>query len=144
MSRRLFAAGSWVLVATGIVHLVGHYALVTNEGASEAERQLLAAMRGDHADLGLGFVRTTFDLLTGFSLTFSVLPLGMGLLGLVLLRHAGRAPGLLRQASIVYAGSYGIMTALAFRYWFPAPLFFVLAAFLCFAAAVATAPREAA
>ena len=35
------------------------------------------------------------------------------------------------------------MTAVAFRYWFPAPLFFLAAAFLCFVAAVATAPREA-
>jgi hypothetical protein len=49
-------------------------------------------------------------------------------------------PGLLRQAAIVYAGMYGIMTAVALRYWFPAPLLFLAAAFSCFAAAVATAP----
>ena len=38
------------------------------------------------------------------------------------------------------AGIYGIMAAVAFRYWFPAPLVFLVAAFLCYAAAVATAP----
>lgn len=75
MSRRFFAAGAWVLVATGLVHLL-------------------------------------------------------------LLRHAGRAPGLLRQSAIVYAGFYGVMTGMALRYWFPAPILF-----LCFVAALATAER---
>jgi uncharacterized membrane protein YoaK (UPF0700 family) len=78
---------------------------------------------------------------TGFSLTFSILPAGMGLLGLLVRRHEGRSPGLLRQASIVYAGIYGVMTGIALRYWFPAPLFLLAAAFLCFVAAVASAPR---
>ena len=140
MSRRLFAAGCWVLIATGLVHLVGHYGLMTAQGDTEAERQLLSSMRANPQDMGLGFLRSMFDIVAGFSLTFVVLPIGMGLLGLVTLRHEGRAPGLLRQASIVYAGVYGIMTAVALRYWFPAPLLFLAAAFLCFAAAVAIAP----
>jgi hypothetical protein len=143
MSRKLFAAGCWVLVALGLVHLVGHFSLMTAQGDTEAERQLLSLMRGNAQDMGLGFIRSMFDIVAGFSLTFAILPAGMGLLGLVLLRHEGRAPGLLRHASIVHAGVYGIMTAVAFRYWFPAPLVFLAAAFLCFVAAVATAPREA-
>ena len=141
MTRRLFTIGCWVLIALGLVHLMGHYGLMTAEGDTEAERQLLSLMRGNPQDMGLGFVRSMFDIVAGFSLAFSILPVGMGLLGLLLLRHEGRAPGLLRQASIVYAGVYGIMTAVAFRYWFPAPLFFLAAAFLCFVAAVATARR---
>jgi hypothetical protein len=143
MTRRLFAAGCWVLVALGLVHSLGHYGLMNAQGDTEAEKQLLSLMRGNRQDMGLGFVRSMFDLLAGFSLTFVVLPIGMGLLGLVLLGHERRAPGLLRQGSIVYAGVYGVMTGIALRYWFPAPLFFLGAAFLCFAAAVATSPREA-
>jgi len=141
MSRRLFTAGCWVLVAIGLVHLVGHYSLMTAQGDTEVEKQFFFLMRADFWDMGLGFVRSTFDIVAGFSLTFSVLPIGMGLLGLLVRRHAGQAPGLLRSASIVYAGVYGIMTAIALRYWFPAPLVFLAAAFLCFVAAVATAPR---
>ena len=140
MSRKLFATGCWVLIATGLAHSFGHYAMMSAQGDTEAERQLLSLMRAGPQDMGLGFMRSMFDLLAGFSLAFAILPAGMGLLGLLLLRHEGRAPGLLRQASIVYAGVYGIMTAVAFRYWFPAPLFFLAASFLCFAAAVATAP----
>jgi hypothetical protein len=141
MSRKVFAAGCWVLIATGLVHLLGHYGLATAQGDTEAEKQMLSLMRGQAQDMGLGFVRSMFDIVAGFSLAFSVLSLGLGLLGLVVFRHAARAPGLVRQASIVYAGVYGIMTAVAFRYWFPAPLFFVAATFLCFLVAVATAPR---
>ncbi len=142
MARRFFAAGCWVLMATGLVHLLGHYGLMTSQGANETERQLFSLLRGYRQDLGLGFVRSTMDLLAGFSLSFAILPAGMGLVGLLLLRHAERAPGLVRQASIVYAGVYGIMTGVALRYWFPAPLFFLAAAFVCFAAAVPLAPRE--
>jgi hypothetical protein len=130
-----------VLVATGLAHLLGHYGLMTARGDTEAERQLLSLMRGNAQDMGLGFVRSTFDILAGFSLTFSVLLIGMGLVGLLVCRHGAAVSGVLRQASIVYAGIYGIMTAIAFRYWFPAPLFFLAAAFLCFVTAVATAPR---
>jgi hypothetical protein len=140
MTRKLFAAGCWVLVATGLVHALGHYSLMNAQGDTEAERQLLAAMRGNPQDMGLGFVRTMFDIVAGFSLTFTVLPLGMGLVGLLVLRREAGAPGLLREVAIAYAGIYGIMTGVALRYWFPAPLLFLAAAFLCFAAAVATAP----
>jgi hypothetical protein len=142
MSRKLFGAGCVVLIALGLVHSMGHYGLMSAEGDNEAEKQLLLLMRGNPQDMGLGFVRSMFDLLAGFSLTFVVLPIGMGLLGLVLLGHERRAPGLLRQGSVVYAGVFGIMTGIALRYWFPAPLFFLAAAFLCFTAAVATAPRD--
>lgn len=141
MSRKLFAAGCWVLIATGLVHLLGHYAMVTAEGRDETHRQLLSLMHSYKRDLGLGFVRSTFDILSGFSLTFSTLSLGLGLLGFPMLRHANAAPDLLRQAAIVYAGIYGVMTAVGFRYFFPAPLSFLVATFLCFVASVATAPR---
>jgi hypothetical protein len=141
MSSKLFTVGCVVLIALGLVHLMGHYMLTTSQGETDAERQLLALMRSNPQDMGLGMLRTMSDIVAGFSLTFSVLPLAMGLVGLVVRRHVTSAPGLLRQVAIVYAGTYGVMTAVALRYWFPAPLFFLGAAFLCFAAAVAPAPR---
>jgi len=141
MSRKLFTAGCVVLILLGLVHLLGHYMLVTSQGQSDAERQLLAMMRANPQDMGLGFVRSMFDIVSGFSLYFSLSSFALGLLGFVIRRHAVASPGLLRQAAIVYAGSYGVMTGMALRYWFPAPLFFLALAFLCFTAAVATAPR---
>jgi hypothetical protein len=141
MGRRFYAAGSWVLVALGAVHLLGHYKLMTAPGNTEADRELLSLMRGNGRDMGLGMVRSTFDILAGFSLAFSILGAGTGLLGLVLLRHLDRSPGLLRQTAIAYACIYAAMSAVALRYWFAIPLSFLAAAFVLFAAAAATAPR---
>ena len=141
MSRKLFTAGCVVLVLLGLVHLLGHYHLATASGDNEQERQAIAAMKGDPRDLGLGMVRSTFDFFVGFSLTFSVVSLGLGLLGFVVRGHFAAAPGLLRQAAVVYAGTMGVMTGVTIRYFFPPPLAFVALAFLLFVAAVATAPR---
>jgi hypothetical protein len=136
-SRRLFAAGGWVLVALGLVHLLGHYQLVTAEGADETQRQLLALMRSYERDFGAGFVRSTMELLTGFSLAFSTLTLGIGLLDLTVLRYSAGWTPLLRGVAIVNAGIFGVMTAMALRYWFVAPLLFLVLAFLCFVGALA-------
>jgi len=137
MARRFFAAGCWVLVVLGAVHLLGHYGMATSEGETAAEKQMLALMRGERQDMGLGMVRSTMDIVLGFSLAFSLLSAASGLFGLIVLRHEGRAPGLLRQAAIAYAGVFGVFSAIGLRYWFPAPDAFLLAAFACFAAAAA-------
>jgi len=144
MSRKLFTAGCVVLIALGLVHLLGHAAMQRSVGEDETERQMIALMRSHTQDMGLGFVRSMRDILNGFSLHFSVASIGMGLLGFVVRRHAAAAPGLRRQAAIVYAVTYGVLTAIGFRYWFPAPLLFLIGAFLCFAASAATAGRDAA
>lgn len=141
MARRLFAAGCWVLIVMALVHLLGHYGMMSSQGDTEAERQMLALMRGERQDMGLGMVRSMMDIVAGFSLAFSLLSAASGLFGLVVLRHERSAPGLLRQATIAYAGVFGVLFAVGLRYWFPAPLAFILAAFLCFVAAVAAGGR---
>jgi hypothetical protein len=137
MARRFFAAGCWVLIAMALVHLLGHYGMTTAQGDTEAEKQMLALMRGERQDMGLGMVRSTMDLLLGFSLAFSLLSAASGFFGLIVLRHERTAPGLLWQSSIAYAGVFGIFCAVGLRYWFPAPLLFLLAAFACFVASLA-------
>jgi len=140
MARRFFAAGCWVSVACGLVHLLGHHALVSNPGQNEAERQLLSSMKGYRQDFGLGFVRSMFDLMTGFSLAFSVECLGFGALGLVLMRHVPGFPPVLRAVAGTLAVVFAAMTGIGFVYWFAAPLSFLVLAFVCFTAAVATPP----
>jgi hypothetical protein len=139
-SRRLFAAGCWVVIACGLVHLLGHYTLVTATGQTDADRQMLALMRGNARDMGLGFVRSTFDLLKGFSLAFSVECLGFGALGLVAMRRVPGFPPLLRSVAGALAVALGALSVVGFVYWFPAPLSFLVLSFLCFAAAWAMAP----
>ena len=141
-SRWLFAAGAWVLIALGLAHLFGHYALVSAEPVDETHRRLLDLMRGYQFDHGHNFLRSTMEILAGFSLAFSVLSLGLGLLDLVVLRHASGWPPLLREVATINAGALGILTVLALRYWFPAPFLFLAAAFLCFVTALGVCPRR--
>jgi hypothetical protein len=141
-SRWLFAAGAWVLIALGLAHLFGHYSLVTTEPADETHRRLLDLMRGYQFDHGHNFLRSTMEILAGFSLAFSVLSLALGLLDLVVLRHSRAWPSLLREVATVNAGALGILTALALRYWFPVPFLFLAAAFLCFVTALGVSPRR--
>lgn len=141
-SRWLFAAGSWVLIALGLVHLVGHHSLVTAGGVDETHRRLLELMRGYQLDFGHNFLRSPMEILAGFSLAFSVLSLGWGLLDLVVLRHSAGWTPLLRDTAKINAGAFGILTALALRYWFPEPLLFLAAAFLCFVTALGVSPQR--
>jgi len=140
LSRRLFGAGAWVLVALGLAHLFGHYSLVTAEATDETHGRLLDLMRGYQYDFGHNFLRSTMELLTGFSLSFSILTLGLGTIDLIVLRHSAGWPLLLRQVGTANAGIFGIMTAVALRYWFPAPFLFLAAAFLCFVTALGLSP----
>jgi hypothetical protein len=141
MSRKLFTAGCVLLLLTGLVHLLGHYQLTTTTGETERERQLLAMMRADPQDMGLGMKRTMFDFFAGFSVTFSTLSIGMGLAAFVVRRHAAAAPGLLRPFAIVYALTWGAMLAIGLAYFFWVPDALMAFVFLLFAASALTAPR---
>lgn len=142
MSRKLFTAGCVVLILLGLVHLLGHYHLVTSAGSTEHDRQVITGMKSDPRDMGLGMKRAIFDFLAGLSLAFTVLSLGMGVAGFVVRSHAASAPGLLRQVAFAYAGTWTAMTGVGLYYLFPAPLAFIIPTALLFAAAGLTAPRS--
>ena len=108
--RRSFAAGCAILILLGLLHLSGHHSMLTSSGDSEDERRMLELMRAPQ-DMGAGFVRSTMDIVAGFSLGLSVFSVGLGLLGLVILRQ-GASPQLLRAVATVYAGIFGVMTGL--------------------------------
>jgi hypothetical protein len=140
MSRKLFTAGCVVLLLTGLVHFVGHYKLTTMTGDTEHERQMLSMMRADPQDMGLAMKRTMFDFFSGFSATFSVLSIGMGLAAFAVRGHASSAPGLLRSFALAYAITWGVMLALGLVYFFWIPDSFIAVVFVLFAASAATAP----
>lgn len=140
VSRRLFGAGAGILVALGLVHLLGHYGLMTAQPADETHARLLELMKGYQFDFGHNFNRSTFELLAGFSLVFSLNALVLGVIDLLVLRHSSGWSPLLRHVATANAGALGIMTALALRYWFPTPFLFLAAAFLCFVTALGLAP----
>lgn len=121
----------------GAAHVGGHYGMMNATGQTEPERQMLELMRTHKSDLG-GVLRTAFDLLAGFSLTFVVLPLVIGVTGLMVARHGAANRTLMRSVAIVAAGGMGVMLAIALTYWFPAVQVFLGTAFVCFVIALAT------
>jgi hypothetical protein len=141
MAMKLFTAGAWVLILLGLVHLAGHVALQGATGENEVERQLLSLMRDTRTDFGAGFVRSMRDLMSGFSLTFSVLPIGIGVIDLIVGRRGAAVPGLVRAIAIVNAVVFGVMTGVGFAYWFLAPILFLAVASLCFGIAAVAIGR---
>ena len=140
LSRRLFGAGAWVLVALGLAHLVGHYGLMTVEATDPTQARLLDLMKGYQLDFGHNFLRSMFELMAGFSLVFSVNSLALAAIDLLVLKHSSGWSPLLRHVAAANASALGIMTAMALRYWFPTPFLFLAAAFLCFVTALGLAP----
>ncbi len=123
----------------GVAHAAGHLQLVQLQAANPAEQQLFDLMTSYKTDLGAGFVRSMFDLLAGFSLTFSILPLGFGLVNWVVARR-GEA-GLRRAVAGISAVVFGAETVVGFLYWFLLPILFLAAATLLLAGAALRKPE---
>jgi hypothetical protein len=80
-----FRLGTYLLVITALVHLIGHF--YKRPPANDQERRLLELMTGYQMDVG-GLQRTVQQILSGFSLTFSVLLLFVAALNLSVMRMA--------------------------------------------------------
>lgn len=119
-------------MALALVHLIGHFQQPVP--LNDTERNLFHLMSSYRRDL-MGSMRTTTELLNGFSLTFSILPAGVAMLNLML---AGRFRGdadMLRSAARINVAMWGGMLVNSLVYWFAAPTVFLAGATLLFALA---------
>ena len=85
-------------------------------------------------DLGAGFHRTTMDFLKGFSLSFSLILLWVGLIGSS--SRSARTPRGLGAGRARLRGPRGRLLAINVTYFFLPPLVCVAVIFLAFLAAV--------
>lgn len=115
-SMRWFRIGSFVLLATCVIHVFGHFGSSTP--ANDTERQLMELMTGYRLP---SIDRTMMDLLNGFSLFFSLFYLMTGELNLWLSRAYKEQPGELRKVAVVNIIGLGIGTGLSYYYFFLAP-----------------------
>lgn len=79
--RRLFKTGAAVLVVLGLVHSLS--LIQKPVAANDTERQLLDLMANYKLNL-MGSLRGMADLMQGFSASFTVAALGLGVLDLSL------------------------------------------------------------
>jgi hypothetical protein len=113
--KTAFRTGSWLAIATGILHTLGHFQDPTPE--TDRERVMLELMRGVAFDAG-GVERTMWDILSGLSLSFTVLMLLMGIHGLRIARSGDAS--VLADTARIYAVTAAMLTGLGLLY-FPTP-----------------------
>ena len=135
--RRLFKTGAVVLVLIGLVHSLSLFEKPVP--ANDTERQLLDLMANYKFNL-MGSARSMADLMRGFSVSFMVAALGLGVLDLLLSRER---PGLLKRVALINTIWLAAMTAVSLHYFFVVPTSFLAAAWLIFALAWLKLPAEA-
>jgi hypothetical protein len=136
--RRLFTTGAVILVLLGLVHSLS--LIKPPVPANDTERQLLELMTSYKFNL-MGSVRSLADLERGFSISFMLSVLGLGVLDLLLARER---PAQLRRLALINTIWLGAMTVNSLRYFFLAPTAFLVAALLLFALAWLNPPADAA
>jgi hypothetical protein len=134
--RRLFTTGAMVLVLLGLVHSLSLFQPMVP--ANDTERQLLNLMTNYKFNL-IGSVRSMADLLRGFSISFALGALGLGVLDLLLARELAR---LLKRVALINTLWLAAITAVSLRYFFIVPTSFLVAALLIFALVWLKLPPE--
>jgi len=135
--RRLFAAGALWLVLLGLVHSLS---LIGNpQPANETERQLLDLMSNYKFSL-MGSMRSMDNLVRGFSVSFMLGCLVVGIMDWALRRERAE---LLKRVALVNTVWLAAMTAVSLRYFFVVPTSFLGVALLIFALATVRLPARA-
>ena len=135
--RRVFTAGAILLIILGLVHSLS--LIKAPVPSNDTERQLLDLMSNYKFDL-MGSQRSMDNLFRGFSISFMLAALGLGVLDLVLRRERTQ---LLKRIALVNALWLAAMTSVSLRYFFAVPTSFLVAALLVFLLAWSTLPAAA-
>jgi len=134
--RRLFQTGAVVLVLLGLVHSLSLFEKPVP--ANDTEKQLLDLMANYKFNL-MGSARSMADLMRGFSASFMLAALGVGVLDLLLSRERAE---LLKRVALINTIWLAAMTAVSLHYFFAAPTSFLVAALLIFALAWLKLPAQ--
>jgi hypothetical protein len=134
--RRFFKAGAVELVVLGAVHSLSLFG--KRVPGNDSERQLLELMT-NYKFVVMGSTRSMEEFLQGFSISFLIAMLGMGVLDLVL---ANERAGLLKRVGLVNAMLLAAMTANSMRYFFAVPTTFLALGLLLFALAWVKLPAD--
>jgi hypothetical protein len=126
---------------TGPIHLVGQLS-GPPAPSSEDERLLMDLMQRVEQDFGLGFVRSTLDIVTGLGFQYSIFMVMVGVTNLLALRMVkdGRFLRTLAWVNVLFMG---ILAVNAGVYFFVAPLLLFVLPALAFLVAAVNAPTSA-
>lgn len=117
--RRLFSTAALLMILTAAAHTLG---AVQPWPDGEAERRLIAEMRGYVVPMGMGMNPSMLDIYKDLSFTMSITLAALGVLNLVLASSRDATPRLLRNAGWVNALWVGAFLVLDYSYQLPPPL----------------------
>ena len=136
LGKRLFTAGAIVLILLGLVHSLS--LIESQVPANETEKQLFSLMSDYKFDL-MGSMRSMDNLFRGFSISFMLAAIVMGVLDLFL---RGERAGLLKRVALINLIWLAAMSAVSLRYFFAAPTSFLVVPLLLFVLAWIKVPAE--
>jgi hypothetical protein len=134
--KRLFIVGAVVLILLGLVHSLS--LIQPLMPSNETEKQLLGLMSDYKFDL-MGSMRSMDNLFRGFSISFALAAIVMGVLDLGLRNERS---GLLKRVALINLIWLAAMSAVSLRYFFAAPTSFLVVALLTFMLAWIKFPAE--
>jgi hypothetical protein len=126
-ARRLLLIGSWVLIACGVLHTVGYSMARNSPPENDTERQLNGLMRNYRPS---SHTRTMQEMVDGFSLTFTILPIALGAICILVARSSDSR--LQRNVAMAAAVALAAESTVSILFWFPAPTVFLVASTLAF------------
>lgn len=108
IQRVLFKAGGWASLVTAALHLVGHFS-ERPRPANETEATMRRLMETYSFDL-MGVQLTMMKLVEGYSLTYSLFLVLMGLTALATATGLPDGARVVRRVAVLYAlGSFGLV-----------------------------------
>ena len=130
--RKIFHYGSWAMVITGLVHLMGHFSSPGFE--TEEKIELARLMEVLKFDMDPWFTRSMNELFNAFSLYLTVMLLTLGLINILVYR-SNASDELIKKLSLVNLLGMLAMVALSIVYAFSIPivLFGIAALLMLFA-----------
>jgi hypothetical protein len=137
--RWLFKVGCWVAIVIASLHLAGQVG-GTSTPVNETERQLMELATTYRFVFPGGTSRSMMDVMTGFSLNFSILLAALGALGLMVQKRGHLDHPLMSAVARTLTGTGVVLVAISLSYFFIVPTMCLALMTICFALASVTPP----
>lgn len=104
-----------IMILGGLAHLWGHYAAKADVGLTSERNVALQAMASNQFDV-MGLTRSYLDFYDGFSLSFSILFVMLGVLNWSVASGVGQNVNVLRMPLLANLAGMGVFFGISYRY----------------------------
>jgi hypothetical protein len=138
-----FRIGCWASIVTAVAHFAGHL-FGAAEPANDTENTLIRLATTYEFEFPDGARRTLMDLMDGMSLSFVVLLVVMGGIGLIVAKRGQTDGPLMTAAARVMAVGSIVLLVISLNHWFLTPSLLIAVMAFAFAFAAVRPPERSA